>query len=136
MDACSLIHLERSSQLKHLPAQGVRLFIPDRVAREVNAPPDARRKRRLPLETWLRRNPRLVTEMLTAEGELYLRFRSQPDTKLHDGEAAALAIAVCRNAMLVTDDAAAQRKATLHDVPHMDSATFVRDALPRQLGLL
>jgi predicted nucleic acid-binding protein len=74
--------------------------------------------------------------MLPEEGRLYLKFKMQPETKLDDGEAAALAIALHRSAHLVSDDGAAQRKATSHGVPWLDTGNFVRQALPRQLRLI
>lgn len=128
LDATSLIHFERSKDLGRLPAAEVKLFIPDRVAREVNKP-------RYPLRRWLEENFRLVTKMLPEESRSYLKFRIQPETKLDDGEAAALAIALQRSAQLVTDDGAAQRKATSHGVPWLDTGNFVRQAIPRQLRL-
>jgi predicted nucleic acid-binding protein len=73
--------------------------------------------------------------MLPEEGTLYLQFRVQLETWLDDGEAAALAIAVHRNATLVTDDAAAQRKAETHGVRWLNTQGFLQEALPRQMRL-
>ena len=124
MDATSLIHFERSHDLSRLPSPGVRLFIPDRVAREVNKP-------RTRLERWLKRNQRLVAGMLPEEGRLYLQFLRQP--QIDDGEAAALAIASHREAEVVTDDIAAQRKADSHGLGYLGTGDFLHRALPRQL---
>jgi len=128
LDSSSLIHVERSSDLRKLPPPNVRLFIPDRVAREVNKP-------RQPLERWLQRHYSLVTRMLPDEGRDYLTFRIQPETKLDDGEAAALAVAVNRDAALVTDDMAAQRKAASHGVRCLGTTDFLREAVPKQLRM-
>ena len=124
LDATTLINFERSSDLKRLPPAGVRLFIPDRVAREVNRPQTR-------LETWLKRHPRLVTAMLPEESRLYLELIRQPE--IHDGEAAALAIASRRQAQLVTDDIAAQRKAAAHTVECLSTVEFRQRAIPTQL---
>lgn len=129
LDATSLIHFERSSDLRRLSTVEVKLFIPDRVAREVNRP-------RYPLQRWLEENLRLVTKMLPEESRSYLKFKIQPETRLDDGEAAALAIALQRSAQLVTDDAAAQRKATSHGVAWLGTGDFVQQAIPRQLRLI
>jgi len=128
LDSCSLIHCERSSDLRKLPPPDARLFVHDRVKREVNKPGQ-------PLERWLRRYPGVVTRMLPEEGTLYLQFRVQLETRLDDGEAAALAIAVHRNATLVTDDAAAQRKAAAHGVRCLSTQDFLQQVLPRQMRL-
>ncbi|MCJ7619885.1 MAG: hypothetical protein MUP64_06680 [Anaerolineae bacterium] len=71
-NASSLINLERARSLRVLDklAQNQRLVIPDRVAREVNAP-------RKPLENWLRRNRRSVTDLLPQESSLYLQYLRQ-----------------------------------------------------------
>ena len=74
--------------------------------------------------------------MLPRESASYLQFLIQRDTKLDDGEASALAIAFHRNAHLVTDDGAAQKKALSHGVAWSDSAAFVRAVVPKQLHLL
>jgi predicted nucleic acid-binding protein len=73
--------------------------------------------------------------MLPEEGRLYLQFLIQPQERLHDGEAAALAIAIHRNAQLVSDDRASQRKAASHGASWTDGATFLQTALPKQLGM-
>ena len=71
--------------------------------------------------------------MLPDESRLYLEFLRQPE--IHDGEAAALAIASCRQAQLVTDDVAARRKAAAHTVQCLGTAEFRRQAIPTQMRL-
>lgn len=71
--------------------------------------------------------------MLPDESRLYLELLRQPE--IHDGEAAALAIASQRQAQLVTDDVAAQRKAATHAVECLSTAEFRQQAIPRQLRL-
>lgn len=126
LDATTLIHFERSGDLSRLPPPDARLFIPQRVAREVNKPGTR-------LERWLRRNAQLVVMMLPEEGRRYLEFLRQPE--IHDGEAAALATALHRNAHLVTDDVAAQRKAASHGLRWLQTADFLQEAIPRQLSM-
>jgi predicted nucleic acid-binding protein len=128
-DATSLIYFERRKRLARLQGSGVRLYVPDRVAKEVDKP-------RYPLEKWLEANRGLVTRMLPEEGRLYLRFLAQPETRLHDGEAAALAIALHRTAKVVTDDEAARRKASSHGISFLTTKEFIAQVLPRQLAML
>jgi predicted nucleic acid-binding protein len=74
--------------------------------------------------------------MLPEKGRLYLRLLAQPETRLHDGEAAALAIAYHRTAKVVTDDGAARRKASSHGISFLTTTEFIAEALPRQLAML
>lgn len=129
LDATSLVYFERRKRLSRLQGSGVHLYVPDRVAKEVDKPG-------YPLEKWLKTNRRLVTRMLPQEGRLYLRFRAQPETRLHDGEAAALAIAYHRTAKVVTDDEAARRKASSHGISFLTTEEFIAQVLPRQLAML
>jgi predicted nucleic acid-binding protein len=123
-NASSLINLERAGSLRVLDklAQNQRLVIPDRVAREVNAP-------RKPLENWLRRNRRSVTDLLPQESSLYLQYLRQTHPKIHDGEAAALAVAAHRGCTVVVDDRSALQKAAEHNIPHLTSGAFLRRLL-------
>ena len=123
-NASSLINLERHRSLRVLEelAQNRRLVIPDRVAREVNAP-------RNPLENWLRRNRKTVTGLLPEEGTLYLQYLRQTHPKIHDGEAAALAVAAHRGCTVVVDDRSALQKAAEHNIPHLTSNAFLQRLL-------
>ena len=122
LDSCSLIHLEHRSDLKKLPPVDSRLFVPHRVAREVNKP-------RTRLHTWLKKHPHVVTQFVGDEGHLYLLFLRE---RLDDGEAAALAIAEQRNATLVTDDKAARALAGQRQVRAIPTTTLIKDVVPQQ----
>jgi predicted nucleic acid-binding protein len=123
-NASSLINLERTKSLRVLEqlAQNRRLVIPERVAREVNAP-------RKPLENWLRRNRKSVTGLLPQESTLYLKYLRQRHPMIHDGEAAALAVAAHRGCTLVIDDRSALNKATEHNIPHLTSQELAQRLL-------
>ena len=123
-NASSLINLERNKSLRVLEqlAQSRRLVIPDRVAREVNAP-------RNPLESWLSRNRKTVTGLLPEEGTLYLQYLRQTHPKIHDGEAAALAVAAHRGCTVVIDDRSALQKAAEHNISHLTSGAFLQRLL-------
>jgi predicted nucleic acid-binding protein len=122
LDACSLIHIERRSDLKYLPQPDSRMFVPDRVAREVNKPGTR-------LHTWLKRHPKAITRFVGEEGRLYLLFLREG---LDDGEAAALAMAEQRSATLVTDDKAARNLAVSRGVQSDDTETYLRVIVPKQ----
>jgi predicted nucleic acid-binding protein len=101
-DAACLIELERRNALALLTNLGDRVCIPTPVKREVN-------KRGTGLERWLAAHPRSVKRFVpgSREEEIYYRLTSEPGPLLGDGEAAAIAMAVNRSAVLVTDDKAA-----------------------------
>ena len=126
LDSCSLIHLERSSDLRRLPPAETRMFVPDRVVREVNKP-------KTRLATWLRVNRRVVTRLLPEEGRLYLRFVRDG---LDDGESAALAMALHREATLVTDDRAARAMASGMQVRSIETRVYLVEVLPEQGKLI
>jgi len=90
------------------------------VAREVNQP-------RTPLQKWLAENSDRIARFLPEEGSLYLEFLRQP--QIHDGEAAAIAIALNRRGALVTNDQAAGAKADAHGVSAMGTQQFLNSAL-------
>ena len=69
----------------------------------------------MPLATWLGNHWGCVSEFATsAEGELYLRLFRQPE--IHDPDAAAVAVALCRGWDLVVEDKTARQKAENHGV--------------------
>ena len=95
-DSSSLIHLERRRRgLDILSQLGDQVVIPSPVATEV-------RKPRTGLRDWLRRNQRCITGFLPQEGAIYLSM--QVRASLGRGESAAIAIALHRRAVLVTED--------------------------------
>lgn len=79
------------------------------------------------MQKWLAQNPDRVARFLPEEGSLYLEFLRQP--QIHDGEAAAIAIALTRSPALVTSDQAASRKADAHGVHAMGTQQFSDSAL-------
>jgi len=120
-DSSALIDMERSRDLTQLRDPGTSVWVPDRVAREVEQPGSR-------LGEWVRRNPRVVTRFETGpESSLYIRLLRQTTPKLHDGEAAAIAIAATRRATLVTNDKASKRKASEFHVRYVTHQAFLRE---------
>ena len=119
-DATALIELERRDFLSVLTALGGRVCIPTPVKTEVNRP-------RTRLEKWLGENPRAVKRFVpgSPEEELYYQLTLTTAPALGAGEAAAIAIASHRRAILVTDDQAAQRIAAELSVTCMGIAAFL-----------
>lgn len=105
-DATCLIEFERTHALAFLSDLGTRVCIPSRVAREVNKP-------NTPLERWLQKNPGVVKRFVpgSQEEEIYYRLTIDSGSRLGDGEAAAIAMALNRSGLLVTDDRAASEVA-------------------------
>jgi len=121
-DASSLIKLEKPNRLSILADLSARVFIPYRIAREINTP-------RTDLERWLSQNHERVTHFLPEEHELYYQFYTQTQPKIHDGEAAALAVALNRGATLVIDDNTAKAKAESHGIYCLSVNEFLDQAL-------
>lgn len=97
-DASSLIELERSRTLGVLAKLGSRVRVPHRVAREVNKPGTD-------ISQWLVKNPsNIVRNFLPEESALYLRLLQRSNPRIHDGEAAAIALSFHRGWILVIDD--------------------------------
>lgn len=121
-DASALIELERGNHLRKLEnPEGV--IVPERVARE------GRRLPR-PLRSWLDRHLVLVSRFATrAESALYLELLAQTDPKIHDGEAAAIAMASARSGVLVSDDRSSQTKAAERQVRWVAAEVFLQEWL-------
>ena len=119
-DASGLIQLERLRALRHVRPPGAAVVVPHPVAVEV------RKGRRSPAREWLERYPETVTRFATpAESSLYLALLQQRDPRIHEGEAAAIAIAAERNAMLVMRDTAAEAKASEYGVQCLTTEQFL-----------
>ena len=121
-DASSLINLEKPNRLSILHDLRTRVVIPQRVAREVNKP-------RTDLAGWLNQHPECVTAFFTEEHELYYQFITQIKPRIHDGEAAAMAVALNRGATLVIDENTARGKAESHGIRCLNAAELLQQPL-------
>lgn len=118
-NASSLINLENLKELRLLDRLGDRVIVPKRVAREVN-------KHGKPLETWLRKNRRSIVDFLPDEGHSYLLLLQQRNPRIHDGEAAAIAVALHRQCTLVIDDETPMNKARDHGAHCLTTDEFLQ----------
>jgi predicted nucleic acid-binding protein len=123
-DADCLIELERRRALDVLTRLGDRVCIPTRVAREVNQP-------RTPLQRWLKENPGVVRRFVPGSDEevIYYRLTLEQGPRLGDGEAAAIAMAGHRRAILVTRDRASTQAAVGLGVRCVDLERFLGQAI-------
>ena len=94
-DSSSLIWMERKSQMSCLRRRSAEIIVPEKVAEEVKTPG-------YPLERFLAHYPDVVTTFNSLEEDLYLEIRGQPG--IHDGEAAAITLALSRGLPLVIDE--------------------------------
>ena len=118
-DSSALIDLEASGKLRKVRTPGSSVWVPERVKREVDTPGSRLRR-------WLRANPGVVTKFATTgESSLYVRLLQHEAPKVHDGEAAAIAIAAQRDAVLVTNDGASQEKAREYHVRQITDSQFL-----------
>lgn len=117
-DADSLINLEKSGALRHLRPPTSAIVVPQCVAREVRQPGSA-------LQRWLSSYPRVVSQFATTE-ERTLYAALVGDPALGQGEAAAIAMARERGAMLVMDDTYAQRIAREYGVSLIGTEEFLQ----------
>jgi predicted nucleic acid-binding protein len=117
-DASSLINIERKRQVKHLRARHSEVIVPDKVAEEVKIPG-------YPLCTFLERYPSAVTAFNTREEDRYLEIRGQPG--IHNGEAAAITLSICRELPLVIDESAkrGRGKAQNHHIHCLSSQEWI-----------
>lgn len=119
-DASSLIEIERKSRVRKLRQVREHVVIPKKVAEEV-------RKPRTPLQTFVRKYPRVVVPFQGREGQIYLRVMQQPG--IHEGDAAAIAVAMSRGLPLVVEDVRARAKAEGHGVKCLRWTEFLGGAL-------
>lgn len=115
-DASSLINIERNRKMTQLRRRRGEILIPEKVASEVNIPNS-------PLHGFISRYPQVITSFQNSEEEEYLRVRSQAG--IHDGEAAAIAIASKRNLTLVIDDNKGKTKAENHKIQTLSWNDFL-----------
>lgn len=113
MDASSLINIERTKKMKLLRQNKGSVLIPEKIAREVAFAPGISRSK--PLKKFILKHPELVTPFQNDEENEYLRLRSEPG--IHDGEAAAIAVALKRKLPLVIDDVRGKTKAQSLSIP-------------------
>ncbi len=122
LDSSSLINIDRKKKMNILRKRKGEVVIPEKVAYEVAFDPQIRSDDRL--RKFIKRYPELVTPFQPGEDQEYLRIRSQ--IGIHDGDAAAIAIALKRRLQLVIDDRKAKQKAENHGVQTLPWDEFVR----------
>jgi predicted nucleic acid-binding protein len=125
-DASSLINIERSGQkaMAMLRRQRDSVLIPEKVAGEVNQPGT-------PLSLFLASHPEVKTPSQSdEEGDEFLRLTRQRE--IHDGEAAAMAVAKFRKLPLVIDEreTTATGKARRHGIETYTSEDFLQGRIP------
>ena len=118
-DSSALINIERRGQTQHLRRRRSEVILPEKVAGEVKVPG-------YPLNTFLKHYPNVITPFTPEEENQYLRIRAQPG--IHDGEAAAITIALSRQLPLVIDESAkrGKGKAENHDIQCLGSEDFIK----------
>jgi predicted nucleic acid-binding protein len=130
IDATSLINLEKYVPLWNFPPPGGSIIITRIVAE------DEIKVGSFIYRDWLQ-SGKLEDLQGPEEGIFYelrkqefitIDGRRQP-VQIHDGEASAIAIAVHRHCILVTDDEGAKRKAKLHNVTPLSWQGFYKEWL-------
>lgn len=120
-DSSSLIELEHSRNLRHLPTSGGSwIVVPSLVAREVS-------KKGTPLEAWLRHGR--IARFVGPEDEDFLRLLRQPG--VHDAECQALAMAYHRGLTLVAEEGPIRREARRLSVRCINAEEFMEEYMPR-----
>jgi len=127
-DSSSLINIEKGGFMEHLRRRYYEVVLPEKVAEEVKTPG-------YPLENFLESHPSVIVLFTPSEEERYLEIRRQAG--IHDGEAAAMTIALSRRLPLVIDESAkrAKGKAKNHDIPCLTSQEFLHRALSLPLDV-
>ena len=116
----SLIFIERSKDVIQLRRRHSEVVLPEQVAEEVRQPGS-------PLETFLDHYPSVVTPFTSSEEDLYLQIRGQAG--IHDGEAAAITLALSRSILLVIEDKMGRSKAENHGIRCLSWQEFLHGAL-------
>jgi predicted nucleic acid-binding protein len=116
-DASSLIEIERKRFMSQLRRRHSEVVVPQKVADEVGG-------KGTPLGRFIRSYPDVVTRFQASEGYEFLRIRSQ--VGIHDGEAAAIAVALSRDFPLVIEDKRGRTRATSHGVTCLGWREFVQ----------
>ena len=119
-DSSSLIFIERNKYVIQLRRRHSEVILPEKVAEEVKQPES-------PLETFLDHYPSVVTPFTSSEEELYLQIRGQAG--IHDGEAAAITLALSRGILLVIEDKRGRTKAENHNIRCLTWQEFLHGAL-------
>lgn len=127
-DSSSLINIERGGLIEQLRKRYREVILPEKVSEEVKTPG-------YPLERFVDSYPSVVALFTPSEEERYLEIRRQ--VGIHDGEAAAMALALSRRLPLVVDESAkrAKGKAENHDIPCLTSQEFLHGALSLHLDI-
>ena len=115
-DSYSLIEIERKHHMTDLRKRRSEVVLPKKVAEEVGT-------RGTPLFRFIRHCPGVVSAFDSAEESAYLQIRSQ--VGIHDGEAAAIAVASVRKIPLVIEDKRGKAKAASHGVSCLTWNDFI-----------
>ena len=120
-DSSALINIERQGLMTHLRRRRFEVILPEKVSIEVKTPG-------FPLHTFINNHPSMVTMLTSAEEEQYLQIRGQ--SGIHDGEAAAITLALSRGLPLVIDESQkrGRGKAENHDIRCLTSQGFIQGA--------
>lgn len=119
-DSSSLINIKNKHKMNIIRSRIRNIIIPRKVADELTCPDVSRSD---PLCRFVLNYPSVIVQLQGNEEVEYLRVRSQ--TGIHNGEAAAITIAMNRNLPLVVDDQKAKEKAENHGVNVLSSEDFV-----------
>jgi predicted nucleic acid-binding protein len=106
-DSSTLIDVERRRLVRYLRKRHNEIVLPKKVSEEVGQP-------RSPLKNFLDSYPQVVISFTSDEEDRYLEVRGQPG--IHDGEAAAITLALSRNLPLVIGDKKGRSKAENHNI--------------------
>lgn len=106
--------------MRHLRLRHNEVVVPEKIAKEVR-----KGGRGKPLYKYLEDFSSVVSKFASdKEGIQYLLFRRQ--TEIHEGEAAAMAIACCRNLPLVADEKNVKKKAGNHGIKCIDYKEWIK----------
>lgn len=115
-DSSSLIFLEKEGHMGQLRRRRDQVILPEKVREEVS-------QQGSPLGRFLKRYPHVVTPLTLGEEDRYLEIRGQPG--IHDGEAAAITLALSRAHPLVIEDKRGRTKAENHGVQCLSGQDFI-----------
>ena len=119
-DSSSLINIKNLGGMNKLRARRGDVLIPEKVAGELT---DPKVHRNDPLLKFVLNYPGTVIPFQSNEEIEYLTIRSQ--SGIHNGEAAAITLALSRQLPLVIDDPRAKAKAVNHNVKVFGSNEFL-----------
>ena len=121
IDNCSLYNLQDNMPLWNFPFPGASVVITKEVAGEAKRGP-------FKYKHWLQSGNLQDLEKPGTNNFLQL-LSPQQRSRIHVGEASAIAIGIHRGWMVVSDDEGARKKATIHNIRLLTSQEFLREWL-------